>query len=233
MSRPGRATWDSYGTLSTAASSSRGIPPPSSRWQSDRPPTYLRATVLDDFRNDKWEIGRAPSGRFARARGRSPTAQPDTRERDGDRSGRHASRRRQHPDAIRGRRRRAARQARAGFRRPQPEPPAGLPVHGLELRGPPDPGRLAPLAPGLPDGAGRTRAAHRRRRPDGAAVRFSEPPHRDARAPDSPRPLRVRCRSRVSRSGWPATPGLRTTRSRSSSNGSSPPARSTTRTTRP
>ena len=24
---------------------------------SDRPPTYLRATVLDDFRNDKWEIG--------------------------------------------------------------------------------------------------------------------------------------------------------------------------------
>ena len=127
--------------------------------QSDQPPTYLRATVLDDFGNDAWTFGvPRPADSLEPAAAYRPRNQ--TREsRDGERSRRHASGRRQRPDPIRGRRRRAARQARAGagVRGPEPEPPAGLPVHGLELCAPPDPGRLAPLAPGLPDGARQTK----------------------------------------------------------------------------
>ena len=38
--------------------------------QSDRPPTYLRAAVLDDFDGDAWVLGPPRAGRLARAAGR-------------------------------------------------------------------------------------------------------------------------------------------------------------------
>ena len=57
MSRPGRATWDSCGTRSTAVSSSPGNRRTVLQVQSDQPPTYLRATVLDDFVDDAGRSG--------------------------------------------------------------------------------------------------------------------------------------------------------------------------------
>jgi hypothetical protein len=98
--------------------------------QSAQPPTYLRATVLDDFKGDAWAVGRPRASDSleppAARRPENQTPQVVTVEALADT---HLAR--QHPDAIRRRWRRAARVIRAGLRPARPEPPAGLPVHGL------------------------------------------------------------------------------------------------------
>ena len=200
---------------------------------SDRPPTYLRATVLDDFRDDAWAIG--------------PPRPADSLEPVAAHRPRNQTRESVTVTAL------ADTHLVGGSIPMRFEAADGAPLVRLE------PG-FAALTQNLPQGfrytvwsyaAHPTPAALRRSPPDYPAeleeqglltvgenltalpFGFSEPPHRDARAPDSPRPLRV-CAARASRgAARRRRPDVRMTRSRSSSNGSSPPARSTTRTTHP
>ena len=140
----------------------------------------------------------------------------------------------QHPDPLRGRRRGAARQVRAGLRSPRPEPSARLPVHGLELYASAGRGRAAPLAAGLPAEADAGRPVRRRRRRDAAAVRNARPPRERALVRRPPAaPSSVPAARTPGGEGGRRRAAPRTARSRTSRTGSSPPARSTTRTTRP
>ncbi len=60
-----RRTWDSCGTRSTEASGSPGVRRLVLQVQSAEAPTYLRATVLDDFRDDAWTMAQPRPERLA------------------------------------------------------------------------------------------------------------------------------------------------------------------------
>ena len=182
--------------------------------QSDQPPTYLRATVLDDFRQRRVGDRAAPSGRLARARGRH-RPRNQTREvvtvnalADTHLVGGSIPMRFEAADGA------PLVRLGPGFAALNQNLPQGFRYTVWSYARRPDPGRLAPLAAGVPDGA--------RRRGlldvgDGVAVPPFGAPNRADRGRSrswlrSPTSIGT-CRSRAWRSSWPAAPGLRTTRS--------------------
>ena len=234
-SQSGRRTWGSCGTRSTAGSGSPGIPRLCLQVQSAAAPTYLRATVLDDFRDNAWAVGLPRSARFAGACGSQASGEPDPADRDRRCSRRHPPRRRQHPDARSWPPAAPRSCGRVpGFAALDQNLPQGFRYTAWSYTRPAERGGAPPLAAGLPAGAGERRACstvgdNLTALPFG----FPRPDRRRAQARQpGTRPSPVRPARAARGPGDPAAHGRRTTRSRNSSSGSSRRARSVTRTIR-
>ena len=143
---------------------------------SDRPPTYLRATVLDDFRNDKWEIGvPRPADSLEPAAAHRPRNQ--TRESvtvtalaDTHLVGGSIPMRFEAADGA------PLVRLEPGFAALNQNLPQGFRYTVWSYAAHPTPAALRRSPPDYPTELEEQGLLDRRRKPDGAAVRFSEPP---------------------------------------------------------